>query len=93
MQTMLEKIEIGISSENPEDQIAAIAHACINHLRTPLIEKRLEELTRSEQIGCFHPIQYAAIAAQDILGIKKYTGDNEAIRERIDTMFYRNMKQ
>lgn len=88
MQNSLTMIEKDLLSDDPTDCIYAIRACCIQHISSNEIISKLKALKNDNRIAMMNKISDSAIAALDILGIEKYTGNNSAITEMIKTVYY-----
>lgn len=89
MQKFLTMIEKDLQSDNAADCAYAIRACCIQHISNDKIIAILKTLKSDNRIAMMNKISDSAMAALDILGIEKYTGDNPAIIEIIKTVYYR----
>lgn len=84
----LVKIEHDLSSDDPKDCLYALRFCCIEKITNENIVKKIKDLKNNDKCTMYYRLSYSAIAALDILGIEKYTGDNVTIKEIINTVFY-----
>lgn len=83
-----ERVEQDLQSEDGDDLAYAMRACCIRKISNEKIIQRLKELKTSDKIGMYQKISRIAIATLDILGIEKYCGDDEVIKDIIETVYY-----
>ena len=88
MQNSLMMIKNDLKSDNATDCIYAIRACCIQHISDNEIITRLKKMKNDDRIAMMNKVSESAIAALDILGVEKYTGNNPAIIEIMKTNYY-----
>lgn len=82
----LQEILSGICDERQILVVNAIITGTRQKIRDTAFVERLHQLTADSETKLLNvPISFFAIAALDILGIKRYTGDDEYIKKLIDS--------
>lgn len=80
-----------LSSNTPMKCLLAIRECVDNEIKDKDVIEKIKKLVKSELIEWnTQKVSDCAIAALDMLGVSKYSGDNMAIHDLIETNFYRN---
>lgn len=69
------------------DKFNGIIECVKSNLKTAEIIERLKELKNDTTTIAGHPIADFSMAALDILGIEKYDGDDNSIKQLIESKF------
>lgn len=77
----------GITSDSPFELLNAIIAGTKLGLRGKEFIEGLKKAQQNEEVLMGIPIKEFAIASLEVLGIQKYLGDNERIKEMIQCKF------